>query len=205
MRYGLGGCGKYARCAASRLASGCQRTSAGSSARPVKGSFAVADAMAQATLDRPALPGGFRQLSDEASPRLSWQPGDRTLHRPASPAHSPGQTNPHARHTRASRSWTPKEPAPAPAPATPSPRSTASPAHTSTGPTPGASTSGSAQPLSCPRNEQTRIRHQHYQGPRVTNGSTVRTERLWYPDRTTLVPLRGRGVTLSEMPGQRGG
>lgn len=89
-----------------RLASGCQRTSAGSSARPVKGSFAVADAMAQATLDRPALPGGFRQLSDEASPRLSWQPGDRTWHRPASPAHSPGQTNPHARHTRASRSRT---------------------------------------------------------------------------------------------------
>ena len=53
--------------------------------------------------------------------------------------------------------------------------------------------------------EQTRIRHQHYQGPRVTNGSTAQTERLWYPDRTTLVPLRGRGVTLSEMPGQRGG
>ena len=49
--------------------------------------------MAQATLDRPALPGGFRQLSDEASPRLSWQPGDRTWHRPASPAHSPVQTN----------------------------------------------------------------------------------------------------------------
>lgn len=52
--------------------------------------------------------------------------------------------------------------------------------------------------------EQTRIRHQPYQGPRVTNGSTVQTERLWYPDRTTLVPLRGRGVTLSEMPGQPG-
>lgn len=29
--------------------------------------------------------------------------------------------------------------------------------------------------------EQTRIRHQPYQGPRVTNGSTVQTERLWYP------------------------
>jgi hypothetical protein len=41
---------------------------------------------------------------------------------------------------------------PAPVPATPSPRSTASPAPTSTGPTPGASTNGSAQPLSCPRN-----------------------------------------------------
>ena len=41
-------------------------------------------------------------------------------------------------------------------------------------------------------------------GPRVTNGSTARTERLWYPDRTTLVPLRGRGVTLLRDTGQRG-
>jgi len=42
--------------------------------RPVKGapSGRVATAMAQnATLDSPALPGGFRQLSDEAPPRLS--------------------------------------------------------------------------------------------------------------------------------------
>ena len=39
--------------------------------------------------------------------------------------------------------------------------------------------------------------------PRVTNGLTIQTERLWYPDRTTLVPLRGRGVTLPEIPGQR--
>ena len=40
--------------------------------------------------------------------------------------------------------------------------------------------------------------------PRVTNGSTVQTERLWYPDRTTLVFLRGRGVTLLRDTGQRG-
>ena len=40
--------------------------------------------------------------------------------------------------------------------------------------------------------------------PRVTNGLTAQTERLWYPDRTTLVPLRGRGVTLLRDTGQRG-
>ena len=39
--------------------------------RPVKGSFAVASDDASATLDSPAPPGGFRQLSDEAPPRLS--------------------------------------------------------------------------------------------------------------------------------------
>ena len=189
-----------------RLASGCQRTSAGSSARPVKGSFAVADAMAQATLDRPALPGGFRQLSDEASPRLSWQPGDRTWHRPASPAHSPGQTNPHARHTRASRSWTPIG-----ASARACPRHAVAALDGITGAHVDWTDSRGLNQwertaLELVRGtEQTRIRHQHYQGPRVTNGSTVQTERLWYPDRTTLVPLRGRGVTLSEMPGQRGG
>jgi hypothetical protein len=42
-------------------------------------------------------------------------------------------------------------------------------------------------------------------GPRVTNGLTIQTERLWHPDRKTLVPLRDRGVTLPEMPGQRAG
>jgi hypothetical protein len=35
------------------------------------GSFAVASDGASATLDSPALPGGSRQLSDEAPPRLS--------------------------------------------------------------------------------------------------------------------------------------
>ena len=40
--------------------------------------------------------------------------------------------------------------------------------------------------------------------PRVTNGLTAQAERLWYPDRTTLVPLRGRGVTLLRDTGQRG-
>jgi hypothetical protein len=39
--------------------------------RPAKGSFAVASDGASATLDSPAPPGGFRQLSDEAPPRLS--------------------------------------------------------------------------------------------------------------------------------------
>ena len=46
-----------------------------------------------------------------------------------SPAPSPRQTNPHARPTRASRSWTPGETAPAPVLATPSPRSTVARAH----------------------------------------------------------------------------
>ena len=42
-------------------------------------------------------------------------------------------------------------------------------------------------------------------GPRVTNGLTVQIERLWYPDRKTLVSLRDRGVTVLEIPGQRAG
>ena len=136
---------------------------------------------ASATLDSPALPGGSRQLSDEAPPRLSQQPGDRTWHRPASPAPSPGQTNPHARHTRASRSWTPREPAPAPAPPR---RRRAGRHHRRTrrldrlqGPQP----VGAHSPGAVRGTEQTRIRHQHYQG-------TAGDERLNCPDRKTLVP-----------------
>ena len=165
-----------------RLASGCQRTSAGSSARPVKGSFAVADAMAQATLDRPALPGGFRQLSDEASPRLSWQPGDRTWHRPASPAHSPGQTNPHARHTRASRSRTLIR---SQRPRLPSPRRRRARRHHRRtrrldrlqGPQP----VGAHSPGACPRNGANSHTASALSG-------TAGDERLNCPDRKTLVP-----------------
>jgi hypothetical protein len=47
--------------------------------RPVKGSFAVASDGASATLDSPAPPGGFQQLSDEAPLRLS-QPAQETDH-----------------------------------------------------------------------------------------------------------------------------
>ena len=164
-----------------RLASGCQRTSAGSSARPAKGSFAVADAMAQATLDRPALPGGFRQLSDEASPRLSWQPGDRTWHRPASPAHSPVQTNRmpviRARHDHGlRRSQRPRLPSPR--------RRRARRHHRRTrrlGRLQGPQPVGAHSPGAVRGTEQTRIRHQHYQG-------TAGDERLNCPDRKTLVP-----------------
>ena len=67
---------------------------------------------ASATLDSPAPPGGFRQLSDEAPPRLGQQPGGRTWRRPASPARSPGPTNPHASPTHGSLSRIPREPRP---------------------------------------------------------------------------------------------
>ena len=89
---------------------------------------------------------GFRQLSDEAPPRLSKQPGDRRWRRLASPAHSPRPTNPHASPTPASRSQILGEPAPAHVLATPSPRSTELPAPTSTGPTPRASMNGAQSP-----------------------------------------------------------
>jgi hypothetical protein len=60
--------------------------------RPVKGapSGRVATAMAQsATLDSPALPGGFRQLSDEASLRLGQVAGRSHRHaRPGGTQHT---------------------------------------------------------------------------------------------------------------------
>ena len=59
---------------------------------------------------------------------------------------SPGRTNPHARLTRASRSWTAREPASADVSATPLQPSRASPALTLTGPTPKASTNGMQGP-----------------------------------------------------------
>ena len=105
--------------------------------RPVKGAARFIRNWPPATLDSPALPGGFWQPSDQAPPRLSKQPGDRTWHRPASPAHSPGPTNPHASPTHGSRSQL------ADVPGTQS--LDGSPALTRTGPTPRASTTRSAR------------------------------------------------------------
>ena len=78
------------------------------------------------------------------------------------PARSPGPTNPHASPTRGSRSWTLTGPQLADVFVTLSPRLTASSALTSTGPTPRASTSGSARPWSCARNGAISLRHRRY-------------------------------------------
>jgi hypothetical protein len=77
------------------------------------------------------------------------------------------------------RSWTVRVPRPAGVLVTPSPRSTASPALTSTGPTPRASTSGSARPLSCRRN-----------GANAAMASALRRRGPGRPSRLTTVPRR---------------
>ena len=132
----------------------------------------------QALIDSPALPGSFRQLSDEAPPRLSQQPGGPDMAQTRftctlTTADEPGCQS-YARVTIADA----QEPAPAHVLVTPSPRSMASAAPALTGSTPRASTTTNAGPSSWPRNAaSSQLRDHQDQGagaPGVKHGRELR-------------------------------
>ena len=82
---------------------------------------------------------------------------------------------PYASPAHGSQSWTLTGPQIADVFVTLSPRSTVSPTLTSAGPTPRASTSGSARPLSCAGNGATSLRHGYcVQRPRAPDYEPLR-------------------------------